>query len=128
MEYWWTVQDVVAVRTIRALRQVGAPLQLVRKATKLVEAWQDSFTSVRLYWDGHDIQIARDEEELLSTLQPGQQMFQLAGLPLDAWFSEAAAEAQPVDLAAFRRMRAARLKIRREERTQGILRLTKSSN
>lgn len=103
VEYWWTVQDAVVVRTVRSLRGVGASLQLVRKAKVQVESWQDSFTNVRLYWDGSDIQIARDQDGLLSTLRPGQGMFQLAGLPLDVWFAEAEAEAMPVDLAAFRK-------------------------
>jgi DNA-binding transcriptional MerR regulator len=115
-ERWWTVEDVVVVRAIRALRQAGAPLQRVRRIRKLLEEWGEPMSGARLYWDGRDIIVAGSDGGLTSGLaRPGQYMLQLTILPLGDWHEQAQRLVQPVDVQKLQRKAAERRRARRAE-------------
>lgn len=118
VEYWWSVEDVVVVRSFRALRDAGASLQRLRRARRQLAQWGVAPSSARVLWDGRELLLATDGDALTSLLsQPGQGMFRVAVLPLGEWHAEVTALAEPVDLAAFRkerRSRAAQQRARRQ--------------
>jgi DNA-binding transcriptional MerR regulator len=115
-ERWWTVEDVVVVRAVRALRQAGAPLQRVRRVRKLLEDWGRPLSGVRLFWDGRDILIAGSDGGLTSGLtNPGQYMLQLTILPLGEWHEQAQQLVQPVDVQQLRRRAAERRRARQAQ-------------
>lgn len=117
VEQWWSVEDVVIVRTIRALRQQGSSLQQVRKVRSTLESWGHSLSDTRLIWTGGDIVAHGPNGELSSALsEPGQQMFVLDGLPIDVWYREALAHAVPVDLPEFRRTSRRRRRVQAQRR------------
>ncbi len=90
----WSVADTIAVRALKALRDAGCPLQMMRKAqARLAEQWLPTLRGRLLYWDGRDLMEIgpwRDVESLVKF--PGQQILQLVALPLDLWTQEAQAE------------------------------------
>jgi DNA-binding transcriptional MerR regulator len=109
VEQWWSAEDVVVVRALRALRQAGVSVPKLRRLRKTLEASGHDFGSARLVWTGSDIIVQGNDGEWWSGLDyPGQQMLQLAVLPIADWYEQARAEAQAIDLAAFRRRRAKR--------------------
>lgn len=119
VERWWSIEDVVVVLTIRALRRMGASLAEVRRAEKHLREWGRSFADTQAYWDGTDIVVMDENGAPASAVRwPGQFVLFESRLPLGAW--EAAARARPeakvVDLEAFRNARRERRKQQRERR------------
>jgi DNA-binding transcriptional MerR regulator len=107
---YWSVQDLVVVRTIKALRQAGCPLQQLRKAkVEIAAAWDGELSSVFLYWDGNDL-VATDPWGSLRSLvkHPGQQMLHLVAVPLDRWKREADQLADKIELEEIKKRRAKR--------------------
>jgi DNA-binding transcriptional MerR regulator len=117
VERWWSIRDVIVVRTIRALRQAGASLQDVQRAKDRLEAWGSDLGSAHLYWDGGDLQVSDDNGLVSVSRQPGQQMLQLVRLPVGAWEDELKQDEGivEIDLARFRRLRE-----ERDERRMGF--------
>jgi len=105
VEQWWSVEDVVVVRAIKALRAVGVSMKQVRKVRRVLLAADMTLASSRLYWDGTDVVLLDSGGNLESALQrPGQQMMVLAGLPIAEWHKQYAEEARPVDSQELQRM------------------------
>jgi DNA-binding transcriptional MerR regulator len=93
---YWSVRDLVMVRTIKALRQAGCPLQQLRKASEVVQLkWGEDLRDLGLYWDGADI-VATDSWGTIRSLvqHPGQQMLHIVAVPLAEWRIQA--EANPL--------------------------------
>jgi DNA-binding transcriptional MerR regulator len=86
----WSVQDVVIVRAVKALRDAGCPLATVRRVKRLVEEnWGQDLTATVMFWDGRDVLVMRPSGEVESMLlRPGQQVLHLVVLPLHHWVSE----------------------------------------
>jgi len=108
---YWSAQDLLTVRVVRALRASGCSLQKVRRAKQLVEAgWAAGFESTSLIYDGEDVLIVTDpHDRVISAIkEPGQGMFEsmltVVNLPLGMWAQAAkdAAAKSPIDLAAVR--------------------------
>jgi DNA-binding transcriptional MerR regulator len=116
VEQWWSLNDVVVVRTIRALRQAGASLQIVRKTKRLIENRGDSLSGTRSIWDGRDIALVDDLGEITSVSLGGQQLLFVLEAPLGDWYSEAAHEAEPVDVDSFQRQS----RVRRRQRAERV--------
>jgi DNA-binding transcriptional MerR regulator len=124
VERWWSVNDLVVVRVVRALRQAGASLQQVRRVSRQLAAAGDSLSSCRLFWDGRDVLLLEPDGEITSVLnRPGQGMLQIVQLPVSDWHREAAAVAVPVDLTVFRRdaLKRRRAQVDRTEPVQSLL-------
>lgn len=110
---YWSIRDVVIVRTVRALREAGCSPAGVKRVKQIVEEqWGESVASLHLFWDGSDVIAVTDWEDVRSVLQqPGQQMLHVVGIALHEWESELAATAStvrldPVDLRKRRKARA----------------------
>lgn len=104
---YWSVEDLVLVRAVKALREAGCPLQRVRQVRRhLVGVWDRDLTNTVLYWDGSDV-IATDQwGEIYSLLaEPGQQLLHLVAVPLGQWLSEARGSAALHDVEAARARR-----------------------
>ena len=110
---WWSVQDLVAARSIKALRESGCPLQTLRLAQGvLVERWEDSVGDAVLIWDGSDLLRIGEMGEVHSLIKhPGQGHFRLVALPVGHWRAATEDRGTEVDVAQFRK-----LKREREER------------
>lgn len=93
IERWWSLQDVLVVRAIRALRQAGASLQVVRAARKEIERCGQNFTEVRLHWDGTDLLITDTDGTRSARAHPGQGVLLFMTLPLGDWHQEHATDA-----------------------------------
>jgi DNA-binding transcriptional MerR regulator len=93
----WSIQDVVVVRAIKALRDAGCPLVKVRQVKHLIEeSWGDDLTATVLYWDGLDVLAVRTWGDVESALlRPGQQVLHLVAIPLDHWINEAERRSRP---------------------------------
>ena len=107
---WWSISDVVVVRAIKALRQAGCPLQRVREVKTLIEGtWGEPMESVVLYWDGSDVLGIERWGTVRSAMKhPGQQMFHVVALPMDAWRSEVEQSAEAINVTELRASDAAR--------------------
>ncbi|WP_300600521.1 MerR family transcriptional regulator [uncultured Nocardioides sp.] len=120
---YWSVRDLVVVRTIKALRQAGCPMQQLRTAADLIDQnWDADLSEVVLYWDGQDL-VALDAWGDVSSLvrHPGQYMFHLVALPLDRWRTEAEGQAREIAIEKILERRAKRAGLRRApERTSGL--------
>lgn len=104
---FWSVQDLVTVRCIKALRQSGCPLQQLRRArAEITRVWETELSSMVLFWDGSDL-VAADAWGAMQSLirHPGQQMLHVVAVPLAEWREDARERAQPVDIAAIRKRR-----------------------
>lgn len=88
------------VRSIKALRDAGCPLQTIRKAQTLIEhVWQERLSELVLYWDGSDILAAEKWGTLRSAVtHPGQQVLHLVALPVSRWCVEVERAAEIIDL------------------------------
>lgn len=87
----WAVEDVVLVRSIKALREAGCPLQKVREVKALLDTrWSESLRDYVLYWDGGDV-VGLDRWGNLRSLlsKPSQQMLHVLAIPIDRWRDEA---------------------------------------
>lgn len=97
VEQYWSVSDIVAVRAVRELRQAGATLQQVRKASSYLVKHGASLTTAHLYWDGTRVLAVDETEDLISTVDPpGQLVFLLAVLPVGRWRRETQAVARRI--------------------------------
>lgn len=114
---WWSLSDLVAVRTVKALRDAGCPLQTLRKAQAVIEkSWSESLGNSMLHWDGTDLLSVGAMGDVRSTVRhPGQGVLHVVAVPLGQWRSEALREAQPVDPDELRKRDRARR--RRNSRT-----------
>lgn len=107
-ERYWSVEDAVMVRTIKALRDAGCPLQRVVKARAYIDelAPQGGVGGRALYWTGEDVILGSTPSDLISLVRhPGQQMLVLAALPVEEWIVVAASRAQPCNVRAIKRTR-----------------------
>jgi len=120
VEQWWSVNDVVVVRTVRVLRQAGASLQIVRAAKRLIEKRGESLSGTRLIWDGKDIAIADEDGGITSVALGGQLLLFVLDAPIGEWYSEAAKEAEVVDLSAFQKQARARRR-QRNKRAEAMM-------
>jgi len=117
---YWSVQDVVTVRTIKALRDAGCSLGTVRKVAAALDAgWNATMADSVLLWDGRDVLTMDTAGNVVSVIRrTGQSMIrqtvmQLTTFPLGAWVQEAESRATPVDVEQIREQR------RRRRQTYG---------
>jgi DNA-binding transcriptional MerR regulator len=104
---YWTVEDAVVVKAIKALRDAGCSLQLVSKVEeRLRRSFDANLASAVLYYDGSDVFI--DDRGVIISLirEAGQSVLKetvlMAAYPLDPWMSASKASAELVDLDAIR--------------------------
>lgn len=90
----WSVLDVVCVRALKELRDAGASVHMmVRARERLEERWSTTLTARLLFWDGADLVLIDEWENLISLVQhPGQSALRIVALPIDAYAREAAGE------------------------------------
>lgn len=106
VERWWTIEEAVAVRVIRALRLSGAPLQTVRKAVRMIREWDRSVASAGLVWDGRDLLAVTDEGRAISVgNRQGQHAMLVLDMPVNDWMQQAEEAAEVVDFEHFRELR-----------------------
>lgn len=108
---WWSLEDVIVIRTIKALREAGCPMQTLRRARAVLEAaGLESTTPAVLVWDGHDLlSFDRWGEARSEFRHPGQGVFHVVAIPLPEWRSEAErAIATEMDLGRRKELAAAR--------------------
>ncbi|WP_425325968.1 MerR family transcriptional regulator [Nocardioides dongkuii] len=105
-ERWWSLQDVMAVRAVKALRESGCPLQKVREAVRLLEKSSASLHSTRLVWDGQDVFLQDQWGSIVSAIRkPGQLVLHTTVLPLGQWEAETSAIAEEVAVRSEKRRR-----------------------
>jgi hypothetical protein len=94
----WSISDAVCVRALKELRDAGAPVRLlVRARQQLKDGWHQSLTSKVLFWDGGDVLLLDDWENLVSLVrEPGQSALRIVALPLGTFASDAAAKVVPL--------------------------------
>lgn len=103
-EQWWTVEDIVIVRTVLTLRRAGVPMQRIRRIAKELGRFQETLASVQIWWDGSDVVIRdRAGNQRSAARRPGQGMLSLIDLPFKSWHAEVTRAAAPVDIAKLRR-------------------------
>ncbi|MGA2836879.1 MAG: MerR family transcriptional regulator [Acidimicrobiales bacterium] len=101
---YWSVTDLITVRSVKALRDAGCPMQTVRMVKKKVEAWGAEMHATALFWDGNDVIEVGQAGDLRSLIQrPDQQLLHVMSLPLKAWRAEAVRSAAPIDRAVLNR-------------------------
>lgn len=111
---YWSLDDLVLVRSIKALRDAGCSLQKVTRVKELLEEqWTIGAQARFLYWDGDDISLIDDEGDVTALLlRPGQlqigAVVSAVVLPLEAWRIDAGHLAKPIDIVAIRAERDAR--------------------
>lgn len=126
---FWSVRDLVVVRSIKVLRQAGCPMQQLSKAAAQIDAaWGTDLAGVVLMWDGSDLIATSPWGELQSLIQhPGQAMFHLVAMPLDQWRHAAESSARPIDLEAIRERRVQRAGARRQREAANTLRTSSAA-
>lgn len=109
---YWTVEDVVVLRSIKELRSQGCSLQVVARVEgKLREQLATGLGEAVLYYDGSDVMV--DEQGRLISLlaEVGQGVFpeavHLSAFSLHPWIEEADRHCEVVDLKEIRARRAA---------------------
>jgi DNA-binding transcriptional MerR regulator len=116
VEQYWSVEDVVIVRSVRELRRAGASLQQVRKASRRLAEWGSSMSNARLYWDGADVIVQTVDGDLVSTIErPGQLVWFLAALPLGKWHDQTSRRARSIEVDEFRQRDRQRLEAHRKK-------------
>jgi DNA-binding transcriptional MerR regulator len=101
----WTVQDVLLVRCIKALREAGCPLQRVREVKSVLAArWGEGLGDYVLYWDGGDV-VGIDRWGNLQSLvrKPSQQLLHVLAIPIAQWRTEVQASARSMPVADLKR-------------------------
>lgn len=77
----YSFRDLVALRTARELRDIGVPLQTLRKVVgylRRIKGLENPLSEVRLVVSGSDILLVEGQEQLVSVLRdPGQGVLQL---------------------------------------------------
>lgn len=103
----WALDDILRVRALRELYQAGCPVRLLKIAKqRLDEDWNVALTSRHLYWNGGDVFIVDEWDQVISLIgQPGQSAIRMVALPLGPFFQEI--EAGYAELLDKRRKRAA---------------------
>jgi DNA-binding transcriptional MerR regulator len=109
---YWHPRDVVVVRTIRALRNAGCEMSLIKRVGRLVEdEWSRPGDARALMYDGNDIYFIDEVDERLVSggRNPGQALFPLsihiAALPLDIWIDRVKDVGKEIDLTEERKRR-----------------------
>ena len=107
---YWTVEELVILRSIKALREAGCSLQLIARAEdRLRSSFNAGLANAILYYDGRDI-FVDDQGTIISLVQQaGQATFtealRIAAFPLRPWVEEGERSAELVDIAAIRNRR-----------------------
>lgn len=101
---YWSVTDLVTVRSVKALRAAGCPLRTVRVVKARVEAWGENMHAATLVWDGNDVIEVSSSGSLRSMVsRPDQQLLHVMSLPLKVWHQDAVRSAVPIDQAILKR-------------------------
>lgn len=110
--HWWTLRDLIAVRTVKALRDAGCPLQTLRRAQAVIEeAGLEGLGDAVLHWDGLDLLRIGEFGDVESVIEhPGQGVLHLVAIPIGRWEAELADLAVEVDAARLRSRDEARSK------------------
>ena len=110
---YWSVRDVVIVRTIKKLRDSGCSMPRLKAAVNLLrDHWDLDLADAVLVWDGKDLLSIDDRGTVVSLLAErgqsvvGISVMQLVTLPLSVWLEEAMEIAEPVDITTIRARRA----------------------
>jgi DNA-binding transcriptional MerR regulator len=91
---FWSVGDVVLIRAIKALREAGCSLQILRGVkAELDSVGEQGIREQVLYWDGSDV-IGVDKWGNLHSLRrkPRQQILHLVAIPLGDWTEDVRVE------------------------------------
>lgn len=114
---WWSLSDLIAVRSVRALREVGCPLQTLRRAQEVIRAgWDENLGEAVLHWDGVDLlRLGRVGEVQSTIVHPGQGILHVVALPVGAWQAAARDHFEQVDLDRLKRLSNARAERPKEE-------------
>ncbi|WP_162234578.1 helix-turn-helix domain-containing protein [Agreia sp. Leaf210] len=129
---YWSVEDLVTVKAVKALREVGCSLQNIRKAKGLLNRHPQTLASATLYYNGRDIWLIDDAtDSIVSVLeQAGQAIFSetllMMTLPLRLWIRNAEKNAQLVDATEIETARRRR-RIARQSSRDGRLHLEEST-
>lgn len=89
---YWSVRDVVTIRTVRTLRQAGCPLAVLRQAAEILATrWKRGLSDAVLWWDGEDILTLSPAGDVVSLVtRKGQGIFSVAAVvnvscPVGEW-------------------------------------------
>lgn len=89
---YWSVADVVAVRTIKALRGVGCPLDMLRRAAGVLQSeWDSTLSDAVLWWDGRDVLVLTPAGDVVSLIKRQGQtvikatVMQSVSCPVGTW-------------------------------------------
>ena len=99
---YWTVHDVLVIRAIKRLRDLGCSLQNLAKVRDLLSGLtQKTLGTSVLVYDGSDLMLL-DEGSVVSLLRTrGQAVFVEAlvtvSIPMGPWLREARQVAEPID-------------------------------
>lgn len=88
---YWTPQDYVLVRIVKALRDAGGSYDVIAAARPVIEdAWDGLDEDHHLYWDGQDLLEVTPWGQVQSRLQhPGQYLLHVVATPLQQWLDDA---------------------------------------
>ena len=93
---FWNAHDLIVVMSIRALRSVGCPMQLLKRVDKLVEEqWELTASTASIFYDGYDVYLVDefDNRPVSGGRSPGQALFPLAtqtvAVPVGIWIDSA---------------------------------------
>lgn len=98
--HWWSLSDLIAVRSVKALREAGCPLQTLRRVQPVVEgSWKERLGHAVLQWDGVDLlRVGRFGEVESLIRHPGQGVLHVVALPIGRWQEVLAEHAEAVDI------------------------------
>lgn len=120
----------MVVRAIKALREVGCPLQKIVKAKSLLEVdWDSDLASSILLYDGNGVYQLDDAQEVIVRIgrENGQAVFHETMLfltfPLRSWMDDANSRAVEIDVADLTSRRELSLARRQRTRTLALGRL-----
>jgi DNA-binding transcriptional MerR regulator len=104
----WSIDDAIVVRTIKALRDAGCPLQRIRAVKRLLASQEARLGGATLFWDGTDVLLMKQWGEVESAVRrPGQQVLHVLAIPLSPWREELGSEATVVPMRARRQRHSA---------------------
>lgn len=107
---YWTVEDLVVLRSIKELRAAGCSLQLIAKIERrLRESFDRDLANAVLYYNGQDVFI-EDAGAVMSLIrEAGQAVFaetlQITAFRLRPWLEAGRAQASLVDIDRVRERR-----------------------